>query len=125
VLEVFGLLSGLSVGDSGTESMEGTMAELKRLVDRIQKGEILKFRKAFENVVPVVARADVAGLAIEDTAKLRGLNGRDNEKILALASNPPESGDDVVGVNTINLTCDHDAVEEFRIRNRLLSLPIR
>jgi hypothetical protein len=125
VLEVFGLLSGLSVGNSDTKSMEGTMAELKRLIDRLQQGEVLELRKAFENVVPVIARADVAGLTIEDIAKFRGLNGRDDEKMLALVSNSLKNRDDVVGVNTIYFTCDYDAVEEFRIRNRLLSLPVR
>lgn len=115
-------MSGLAVGDGGMEGAEGTTAQLDWLLERMNESHVFDVGKALEDLVPVIARSDIAGLTVEDIAKLSSLDRSHHKKVLTVDADALHGGDDVVGMHVVDLGSNHDALEEIEVCDGLLAL---
>jgi hypothetical protein len=106
------------------KSIQGTTAQHDRLIDGMHECQALKVGEAVEDSFPVVVHSKVPSLAVENVAKLGGLNGRDDQEMLTMATNALQGSDDMIGMDRIDLLSHHDALEDLRVSDRLLALPI-
>ena len=119
------MLCGLAVANGQLKRIERVAAELNRFIDGMDEHKMVELGKALEDVVPIVARLDVARLAGEDIAELRGLNWRHDEQVVAVLADALESIDDVICVNAIDFVGNDNALKDLRVRERLRALEVR
>lgn len=107
------------------KSVEGATAQLNMFVNVMNESKVLQIGEALEKMFPVVAWLNLAMFSNKHVTKLRSLDGRYDEKVLAVLADALKGGNHVVSMDTIDLRVDHDAFEHLRIGDRLLSLPVR
>jgi hypothetical protein len=118
-LEVLDLLSGLTLGDSDVKGVESTTAKLDSFIGGVDECKTVEVREALEDMIPVTARIDVARLAVEDIAELRGLDRRHDQKMLTVLADALERRDNVVCMNAVDLMSDDNALEESHVSDGL------